>query len=66
MLQNKTDNVLVNITCRRVHVTKVAVKKAINITYSERLSVASRKVNAPYHIAICGLSDSTIFFRIVS
>jgi hypothetical protein len=40
--------------------------KAISITYSECLSVALRKADAPYYIAIRGLSGSIIFFHIIS
>jgi hypothetical protein len=46
---------------RRVRVTIVAVEKAINIAYSQCVSLALviRHAKCMLHIAICGLSGST-------
>ena len=44
--------------------------KSISITYFERVSVAlviqNSKAHASYYILICRMSDSTIFFHIIS
>ena len=79
-----------NVTLRRVHVTTVAVKKAISLTYlyvrvrARACARARRRVHARAWVHacslaypacnsyasncdfICGLSDCTIFFDIIS
>ena len=61
----------VHITLRHVCVTTVAVEKQYILTtlsdclYS-CLSYLTRNAHAPYYIAICGPSGSTIFFYINS
>jgi hypothetical protein len=57
-----------NVTLRRFRETTATVKKLINITYSECLSVALVIQQAKHirHIVICGLSCCTIFFHVIS
>jgi hypothetical protein len=57
-----------NITLRRIRATIVTVKKAVTITYSECVYVVLGIQHAMCirHIAMCGLSGSTIFFHIIS
>jgi hypothetical protein len=56
---------------RRVRVTIIAVEKQYGITYSECMSVDlvirhSNGMRHTYYIVICGVSDCTIFFHIIS
>jgi hypothetical protein len=56
-----------NVTSRRVRVTIVAVEKQLLHMLSVcNLSYSAFKAHAPYYIAVCGLSGSTIFFHIIS
>jgi len=61
-----TENELVKL--RPFHATIVAVEKASSITYCEFVFVASgiQHTMRMYHILICGLPVSTIFFHIIS
>jgi hypothetical protein len=66
--KSKTGNVLSrNIEARFLN--HYCHRKTISITYSERvcsLSYSACKAQVPYYIAICGVSDSSIFFHIIS
>jgi len=37
---NKTGNICINVTMRRVHLTIVVIEKAMSVVYSEFVSVA--------------------------
>jgi hypothetical protein len=57
-----------NVISRHVRATVVAIEKSINITYSECVFVAlgiQHEMDMQY-VVICGLSDSTLFFRVIS
>ena len=55
-------------TLRRVRVTILAVKKqqTLHTLCGCSNGYPARNAHAPYHIVICGLSGSTIFFHITS
>jgi len=55
-----------NARMRHVHVKHCCRGKAIRITHSEYVFVASGIQHAMRHIVICGPSVSTIFFHIIS
>jgi len=59
-----------NVTYRRVRVTTVAEEKQyvlsiLNVCVCS-LSYPACKARAPYYFIVCGLSDSTILFHIIS
>jgi hypothetical protein len=61
---NKTGNVRINLTLRRVRVTVLAAennKHYVNRVCVCSLSYPAYKAHAPYDIVICGLSGSTVF-----
>jgi hypothetical protein len=66
---NKPVNVRINVTLRRVRVTIVVVEKeylfAILSVCVCSLIYPSCNAHAAYYV-ICGLSESTIFFHIIS
>jgi hypothetical protein len=57
-----------NVTVRRVHITFFFCWKAISITCSECVFVTwvIQHAMCMHRSAVCGLSDSTIFFHIIS
>jgi hypothetical protein len=66
---NKTRNVHIKVTLRRVRISYFCRGKAVNITYWVcicSLSYPACNAHAPYYIAICGLSGCTVFCRIIS
>ena len=56
-----------NVTLRRIHATAFCSGKAINITYSDRMFIASgfQHEMRMRHFVICGLSGSAIFSNII-
>ena len=66
VVTNKTGNVRINVTLRRVRVTTVAVEYYILWVCVCSLRYLACEAHAPYYIAICDLSGSTIFFLIIS
>jgi hypothetical protein len=67
--KKRTGSLFMNVTLRRVCGTIVVGKS--NKCYKFRVCVCSlsypaRKNHAPYHIVICGLLSSTVFFHIIS
>jgi len=63
---NKTGNVRINITLRRVRVTIIAVEKqeVLYILSASAACYAACKAHVPHYIVIFGLSGHTIFFHI--
>jgi hypothetical protein len=57
-----------NVTMRYVRVTIVGTNKTVSIAYSEWVFVACvfQYAMSMRHIAICGLSDPTVFVHIIS
>ena len=55
-----------NLTPRRVRVTIVAIHKQEVLRILSVSVVLIRQTNAPHYSAICGLTDSAIFFHIIS
>jgi hypothetical protein len=60
-------NIHINVTLGHVHVTTVVVKKqkVLHIPSACSLSYSARKAHMLYHVVICGLYGSTIFFHII-
>jgi len=71
MLQNKnnkykTGNLRLNVTLRHVRKTMLAVKKQVLYILSVCFALVVQHAMHTCHIVICCLSDSTIFFHIIS
>jgi hypothetical protein len=65
---NKTGNVHIYVTLSHVGVTNVALERQYvsHIMGVCRLSYAACKAHSPYWVIICDMSDSTMFFHIIS
>jgi len=64
-VMNKTDNVLTNVSSKRVRVTVVAEERQLSVTYSEYMPIVSviQHAMCMRRIVSCGLPSSAIFLH---